>query len=183
MIVSTKKPASIYSFQGNLIAGGGSYLPFGRMIWNLKNNQKWTTKYRIGEDVVTNWHFYSTEIWSPSKSDCFREWPYFAPNIYIKIDDNSTFDASNYFDTSLIVAIDENTYSNINVDDLTVILNSIYELSNCVRLAKTIRPWGIGWSDSSFSEGIQDENANRYLKSKVDFTMTDKYKWEIIKEV
>jgi len=43
-------------------------LQFGRMIWNEKNNEKWTTKYANEK----NWTFFDTEIAFPTRSNCAK---------------------------------------------------------------------------------------------------------------
>ena len=176
----TDFPATIHSYQSSSTIGN-KYLPFGRMIWNFSNNEKWTTKYKVGKDAVAGWEFYDTEIWTPPKSECFKK-EYFAPNIYIKVDDDSTYDTAKYFDASLLLAIDNDTYDKIDAESLNIILNNICEISNTIRLAKTVRPWAIDLGYSVYGECIQDESAGRYLKSDANFEMTNKYNWEIIKQ-
>ena len=43
-------------------------LGFGKMVWNEKNNEKWTTKYANKE----NWTFFDTEIAFPTRSHCHK---------------------------------------------------------------------------------------------------------------
>jgi hypothetical protein len=43
-------------------------LRFGVMVWNEKNNEKWTTKY-VNEK---NWEFIDTEIAFPNRSNCHK---------------------------------------------------------------------------------------------------------------
>jgi len=161
-------------------SAGNKYLPFGRMIWNLKNNEKWTTKYKVGKDAVDKWQFYDTEIWSPPKTDCFKG-SFIAPNIFIKVDDHSTLETSIYFDTSLIVAINEDIYSKLEGIELNQLLEELYKKLNAVKLVKILRPWAQNWNDLSYTECIQDEYAVTYLKDDT-FEISTKYDWEILRE-
>ena len=43
-----------------------NWLGFGRMKWNLQNNQKWTQKYNSEEYSSKELEFFNTEIWSPN---------------------------------------------------------------------------------------------------------------------
>jgi hypothetical protein len=58
------------------------WLGFGRMMWNEKNNRKWTEKYHSPEYESKEFRFYDTEIWAPDWNIVFRESK--APDIFIK---------------------------------------------------------------------------------------------------
>ena len=71
IVAMSSQPAAIRSFQSLVDSKG--WLPFGRMTWSKRDNEKWCTRYRSDPEVASKLQFFSTEVWSPSWSVVERE--------------------------------------------------------------------------------------------------------------
>ena len=145
-------------------------LRFGRMIWNEKNNEKWTTKYSSEK----KWTFFDTEISFPTRSNCAKN--NIDPELFITINnENLTESRAPLIDQAITIHIRTHL---IDKSKLTEIEKSIFELAdllNCKIAGKIKRPSsyksdiGIGYTDSFWDGSYGVLNIN-----KLDFS--DDYK-------
>jgi hypothetical protein len=124
-----------YGKDNQFVSYNKSSLRFGRMIYNEKSNEKWTTKY-INE---TNWTFFDTEIVFPTFTYCEKNKVH--PDIFIKIsNENLTGSAQPKINQSLIILFKTKLADD---DKLKIIEHNIKALSdklNVVLSGKITRP-------------------------------------------
>jgi hypothetical protein len=124
-----------------------NWLPFGRMVWNEKNNVKWTSKYKQGEDKIDQLEFFDTEFWMPSWSLCDKLKTH--PNLFmqVKLIENGMLE--HFFDESFLIASTTNSIPSKVIEELAESLDAKY-------LIKGTRPWGSSFSESSYTDSLQD---------------------------
>ena len=152
----------LYGNNQNLSFNKGS-LRFGRMIWNIKDNKKWTTKYSNEK----NWTFFDTEIAHPSRSFCDKnkgvnpDWLIFVKN------ENLTENHEPQINQSISIHVGVHL---ITENQIPIINNTISELSKLLNVkiaGKLKRPTsykseiGIGYTDSFWNgtQGVLSINA------------------------
>jgi len=67
-LIKTSQSIPVLYGKDNQYASYNKDLRFGKMVWNEKNNEKWTTKYVNEKD----WTFFDTEIAFPPRSYCHK---------------------------------------------------------------------------------------------------------------
>ena len=120
-------------------------LRFGRMIWNDKNNEKWTTKYSNEK----KWVFFNTEISFPTRSKCAKNG--INPELFITIhNQNLTGSPDPLIDQAITIHI--RTYL-IDKNKLTEIENNVLELTSLLNrkiAGKITRPSSYKSGSSGF---------------------------------
>ena len=86
LILQSGRDAAIRTEQFLAKAGEpvGKSLPFGRMKWNYKNNEKWACKYLRDPTCQDNVRFKELQVWAPSWTACEKEDIY--PRVYFHLD-------------------------------------------------------------------------------------------------
>ncbi|GAB6197444.1 hypothetical protein PAGU2595_027740 [Lysobacter xanthus] len=77
MIALSPGNAAIRSSQ--FLPGTSGSLPFGRMVWNAKNNEKWTEKYASEPGV----QFSGTEVWVPDWNTVWKQ--EVPPDVFVRV--------------------------------------------------------------------------------------------------
>ncbi len=138
-------------------------LRFGRMVWNDKNNKKWTTKYCNEE----RWTFFDTEIAFPTRSFCHKNRGTNPDILIIVKNENLTKTEQPLIDQSITIHIATHL---IHEKELALIENEIKKLSVLlnIRIAgKLERPSsyksddGIGYTDSYWDGNLGVLNINK----------------------
>ncbi len=157
-----------------------TWLPFGRMIWNKKNNLKWTSKYKEGDNKVENIEFFDTEFWCPSWTICERE--NIAPDIFMKIDAMEKGLLNDLFDESLLIA------SKIKNDSVNqAIIEEIAEQIDAQYIIKGNRQWGRSVLENSWTDSLMDFSIYDLLnrENTIEFEIKDDNEifgsWEVVK--
>jgi len=92
----------------------GKSLPFGRMKWNYKNNEKWACKYLRDPTCKDNVRFLELQVWAPSWTACEKEDIY--PRVYFHLQ-NIREDVPSVFK----LAVDRALYNQLSIEiDKTV---------------------------------------------------------------
>jgi len=146
---------------GQTFDRNSKWLRFGRMIWNRRNNEKWTQKYRAAEYADRNLRFSYTEIWAPDWNVVYRERR--APDVYVKL---KTSPAAEVRQT-IIVAVREPIYSNSvqsireSVDRLAQLLPASRQFAGLQRWAERVYEGG------GYSNGLSDRSPIRVMQQLV----------------
>ncbi len=110
-------------------------LRFGQMIYNEKNNKKWTTKY-IKEP---NWTYFDTEIVFPTFSYCEKN--KVNPDIFIKVtNENLTGSAHPKINQSLIVLFKTKLADNNKLKTIEQNIQALSSKINVILSGKITRP-------------------------------------------
>ncbi|MGO1070705.1 hypothetical protein [Lysobacter sp. CA199] len=154
----TAETTAIRSFQ--LLKGDSKWLPFGRMTWNKKNNEKWADKYWSGEHIGQEPNFTSTEIWAPDWNAAAKKER--APDVFAMLE---RFDSSP-IRQALTIAIREPIYS----DNAAKIRDAVTRLG--ALLPDPVhyfghQPWAESVWDSFYSNGLSDRGASTLVKQLV----------------
>jgi hypothetical protein len=150
-----------YGKDGQNVSYNKGGLRFGRMIWNEKNNEKWTTKYC----KESNWTFFDTEIAFPTRSQCAKN--RVNPDLLITVHNQNLSGSENPI-INQAITIHIGTHL-INETELIKIENIIFELAKLLNTkiaGKIKRPssykseLGIGYTDSFWdgTHGVLDLN-------------------------
>lgn len=160
------------------IQDSSKWLPFGRMIWSRKNNIKWTSKYKTGEDKKEGLQFFGTEFWGPSWTICYKE--RLSPDVFILIDSSNWNRKKKIFDQWLIIA--QKKGKEILEKDL------IYQLFDALHgetLIEGDRPWGYADTEISWTHALPDFSPHLLFNNMEDMEFSPKEsalgKWKIIK--
>lgn len=127
--------------------GTSKWLTFGRMIWSKKNNIKWTSKYKTGENKKEKLQFFGTEFWAPSWTICDKD--NLSPTIFMKIDTSENGVLKAFFNESLLIATKKN---NGIISQETI--DKIGEKLNLEYIIKGVRSWGRKSSDISWTDAL-----------------------------
>ncbi len=124
-------------------------LGFGKMVWNEKNNEKWTTKYANEE----HWTFFDTEVAFPTRSHCHKNGG--NPEIFITIQNqNLTGNHNPKIDQAISIHIRTTL---ITADKLISLEENIHKIGSLLnwKIAGKIKRQtsyksniGIGYTDS-----------------------------------
>jgi len=129
--------------------GSSKWLSFGRMVWSEKNNIKWTSKYKSGENKIENLEFSDTEFWAPSWTICDKE--NISPSIFIKVDTSENGLLKEYFDETILIAVKKDNPI-IEID----LIKRIFEKLDGNYLIKGVRQWGKEASENSWTDSLMD---------------------------
>ena len=159
-------------------------LRFGRMIWNVKNNEKWTTKYCNEK----KWTFFDTEIAFPTRSFCHKNRGTNPDLLIIVKNENLTKTEKPQIDQSLTIHIGTHLISEKEIHLIENVVNELSELLNTRIAGKLKRPTsyksgiGIGYTDSywdgthgvlSIHELDFSENYKRYGIEKIEMAASN----------
>ncbi len=156
VLALSKETAAIRSMQS--LPRSSKWLPFGRMVWNRKNNEKWTTKYLA--DASLSAELSSTEIWSPDWNAVARKEK--APDFYIRLEDLRYWGVAQ----ALTVATIEPLYTN-NTVYLREAIDRLLSLMPGARSYFGRLTWAEKVHEYGFSNAIQDRGALRLVKQLV----------------
>jgi len=177
LIISQPEKMTIRTSQS--IPATSNWLSFGRMIWSEKNNIKWTSKYKKGENKVDQLEFFDAEFWCPSWTLCEKENK--APNIFMKVDSMENGLLKDYFDESLLIATKgEDGISQTIVEEIANSIDAKY-------LIMGHRQWGRTASENSWTDSLMDFSVYHLLNkdNSSEFEMKRKEEtfgeWKIIK--
>jgi hypothetical protein len=143
-------------------------LRFGKMLWNKKDNEKWTTKYAN----ENNWTFFDTEIAYPTRSHCHKN--HSNPDLFITIhNENLTNTNDPKINQSITIHIRTSLIVPNKLNELEKNITQIGELLNWKIAGKIKRPTsfksnlGIGYTDSFWdgSYGVLDINKLDFSKN------------------
>jgi hypothetical protein len=123
------------------------WLSFGRMTWSEKNNIKWTSKYKTGEDKKEELKFYHTEFWSPSWTVCDRE--KLSPDLFMLVGRTEIGLLNHFFDQWLIIA-QKNGSESIDQN----LINDLFGSLKGIGLLQGRRPWGKRSSEISWGHSM-----------------------------
>lgn len=132
------------------------WLSFGRMTWNEKNNIKWTSKYKTGEDKVKDLEFFDTEFWLPSWTS--SEMENLPPYTFMKVESAEKGLLQEFFNESIVFA----NRTDKQVFDLNLI-KEIYQQIDGVHLIEGNRTWGKKYTEGTFSDSLMDFSPNSLL--------------------
>jgi hypothetical protein len=120
-------------------------LKFGKMAWNLKNNEKWTTKY----SKEKNWTFFDIEIAYPSRSQCQKSGE--DPILYISIhNENLLNNPDANFDQAMTIHVRMDLMQNEETDKIDELVSKLGELINWNLGGRMTRTAYIRSKDDSF---------------------------------
>jgi hypothetical protein len=141
------KQAYIRTFQS--FEFENKWLAFGRMKWNLDNNEKWTTKYRTDETKSKSLQFFGTEIWAPDWNHCCNtgETPELFVNVYHQFN-------SDKLKEGILIAMPKRSVMK-NEKIITSIVESIQGMIPDATLSTTERYWT---PSKGFHNRIEDMN-------------------------
>ena len=151
------KPEKRLSKKDNTEFTYHSDVKLGRLKWDEKSHEKWTTINNVEN------YFLNFELWSPIWTICEkRQSP---PDIYIKISNERDFENKREikFGYLIVVAIAKN----LKMDSKTIIKELSEKINSKATMLKT-RRWGYpektgNWT---FTNGIQDTFSNGIYKEK-----------------
>ncbi len=132
-------------------------LPFGRMVWSTKNNEKWTEKY-LSQDPDTQ--FIGTEIWAPDWNTMSREQR--APGVFVHVESHPRLGLAH----SLTIAVVEPLYTN----NLALIRASVERAQAIMPNSKHYfgrTPWAESVFDNGYSNGLSDRTAFKLARQLV----------------
>ncbi len=155
------------------------WLSFGRMTWNEKNNIKWTSKYKTGDDKKEHLEFFDTEFWSPSWTICDKE--KLSPKIFMKVSSAENGVLNGLFTESLVIGVKKD--DQIMPDN---VIDSLYNELKAEYLISGIRPWGKTISEDSWFDSLMDfspyqivnKENNKYLELKSSSDLLGDWKIE-----
>jgi hypothetical protein len=152
-------------------------LRFGRMIWNDKNNEKWTTKYC----KENNWTFFDTEIAFPTRSQCAKNGC--NPDLFITVHNQNLSESENpLVNQAITIHIGTHLTDEPELKKIEDSVSELAKLLNTKIAGKIKRPssykseLGIGYTDSFWdgTHGLLDlneldfsENYKRYGIEKI----------------
>lgn len=147
LILLSPAKASIRTFQA--IEHKHGWLGFGRMSWNIENNERWTKKYRENEPDMTRVRFFDTQIWAPDWNQACKTG--IPPDIFVRLYNEPE---SQIAREGLIVAIKKG----IAEKNAATIEPAIAELSRRIpdsTVASITRSWFPG---AGFANRVEDMN-------------------------
>jgi hypothetical protein len=146
--------SGVPSIATNLHDANGAPVKFGRMSWNLKHNEKWSTQCAIA-DIL----FFDTEIAFPSRNKCHTTRG-LEPEILIFVENGNLLkSADRNVDQSIIIHISN---QRLDVNSLPVIgrsIDGIRRLLNTRIAGDLERPlafpskYGMGYTDAIWHGG------------------------------
>ena len=138
-----------YAKDDQFVSYNKGALRFGRMIWNEKSNEKWTTKY-VNEK---GWTFFDTEIAFPTRSYCHKNGA--NPLIFITVENQNLTKSDNpYIDQAVTIHIKTNLIDKSELMEIEKYIDQIGDVLNCKIAGKIERPTaykselGIAYTDS-----------------------------------
>jgi hypothetical protein len=172
------KPEKRYSKKDNQEFTYHSEIKLGRLKWDDKSHEKWTTPNN------TEYYFQDFELWTPIWTICEkRESP---PDIYLTISNESGFENNRkiQFDYFMVVAIAKN----LNIESKPILRELSERINSKLTILKT-RKWGrpekvgewtfVNWIQDTFSNGIyqgQNLHSIEFDKLKIEPTFEIIYK-------
>ena len=134
-INSTQAIPVTYGKNNQNISYNKGSLRFGKMAFNEKNNEKWTTKYAN----EPNWTFFDTEIVYPTFSFCEKHRVH--PDIFIKItNENLTVKTQPKINQSIIILFKKKLVDSKRLISLEKNIETLSDKINVVLSGKIIRP-------------------------------------------
>ena len=134
-ITSSQIVPVTYGKDNQFVSYNKGSLRFGRMIYNEKNNEKWTTKY-VNEPNRT---YFDTEIVFPTFSYC--ETNKVHPDIFIKVsNENLTGSAQPKINQSLIILFKTKLADNNKLKTIEQNIEKLSDILNVVLSGKITRP-------------------------------------------
>jgi hypothetical protein len=127
-----------------------NWLPFGRLLWNEKNNRTWTSKY-LAEGKAS---FAATEIWAPSRAISFETRR--GPELFCLLDRNEPADTQGF-----VLAIRKDMLRRVDIaaDEAIFSVREFFEKSDCIvfdrrwgefgRFGATVTVSGLDWTGST----------------------------------
>ncbi|MEZ4841911.1 MAG: hypothetical protein R2821_10505 [Flavobacteriaceae bacterium] len=168
-IKSSQSIPVVYGKENKYASYDKGSLRFGRMIWNEKNNQKWTTKYS-GE---TNWTFFDTEIAFPTRSNCHKKKT--NPKLFITIHNENLTETKNpIINQSLTIHIVSDLLKESDLPKLEMQIEQIGELMNWKIGGKIKRPSSFKSEYGGFTDSFWDGSYGLLNLESTDFS--DNYK-------
>lgn len=149
LVLLSPEKASIRTFQA--IEHKHGWLGFGRMSWNIENNEKWTKKYRGNEPNITCVRFFDTQIWAPDWNQACKTG--IPPDIFIRLYNEPERKIAR---EGLIVAIKKR----IAEKNAATIESAIADISKSIpdsTVASIARSWFPG---AGFDNRIEDMNSH-----------------------
>ena len=132
-------------------------LPFGRMKWSDKNNEKWTEKYQSVDPSV---RFINAEIWSPDWNTMASE--HRTPSVFVQVEARPT----SKFAQALTIAVREPEYTN----NLSVVRHAVEKIQRMIPCSTHYfgrTPWAETVYDYGYGNGISDRSADTLSKQLV----------------
>ena len=155
LIALSKEKAAIRSTQS--FKGDSKWLPFGRMIWSKKNNEKWSEKYRSAEHSDRVLEFMGTEVWAPDWNTAWKQEQ--APDIFIKLDKHD----SPQLQQSLLIAVREPVYTN-NTATIRGTIQKVAELLPSPIHYFGRQRWAEEVWDSGYRNGLSDRSTYKLVE-------------------
>lgn len=128
-------------------------LPFGRMLWSLRTNHQWTTRYREPEYADRAWRFRATEIQAPGPDVAERE--NVPPDVLIKVDAESMEDGVSQ---GMIIAV-RAELADENEEAVGDRIESLTRLVPGVHVRDFSRAWAEDVRDTGYSNGLSDQTS------------------------
>ena len=154
--------------QQNVSYDKGS-LKFGRMIWNEKNNKKWTTKYSDKE----KWTFFDTEIVFPTRSNCHKN--KINPKLFISVHNENLTETENpIVDQSITIHIHSDLLEKDKLIKIEEQIEKIGYLLNWKIGGKIKRPTSFKSEYGGFTDSLWDGSYGLLNTESNDFS--DNYK-------
>ncbi len=132
-------------------------LAFGRMVWNISNNEKWTQKYRENQSINKKVMFFNTQIWSPDWNECSKS--NITPDIFICLYHHKDTPITK---EGLVIAIPITIY-NQNIILIESILQKLQKNIPKSVLSQTTRLWKPSNGYPNHIEDINSWEINRML--------------------
>ena len=134
------------------VPGTSGWLPFGRMVWNAKNNEKWTEKFANDEGV----EFYGTEAWAPDWNTTWKQ--EVAPDVFLRVERPMHLSVQQ----ALTLAVREPLYTP-NVSLIRAAVESMAHAAPGAEQYFGYQRWAEQVWESGYSNGLSDRGALQVL--------------------
>ena len=130
------------------LPGNPSWLPFGRMVWSAKNNEKWTEKY-AAEQML---EFFGTEAWAPDWNTVWKQ--DLPPDVFLHVERP----LHGNIQQAITLAVREPLYA----ANLSLARSAVENVARAAPGAEQYfgyLPWAQHVYESGYSNGLSDRGA------------------------